>query len=123
MAATFTKEGEWFGSIKAGYETATKVAGKPDPADGFLWRRRIYTIDRARSGQGITAFAPNVGNTALGNTLYVKNGPDDKLYGNVNDTYLLQTDDVVPTPQGSGLWQEHQVAVSYSDWETWEIPV
>ena len=121
MAANFTLEGDWGGTIKAGYETATKVAGRPDPADGYLWRRRIYTIDRARSGQGLITFAPNTGNTAAGNTLYVVNG-DDQVYGNAADTYLLQTDDVTPTPQGSGMWREHQVAISYGEWEQWEIP-
>ena len=121
MAATFTKKSEWFGSIRAGYETATKVAGKDDPAEGYVWRRRVYTIERKRNGQGLTAFSPNVGNTTTGDNLGVQNGPDI-IAGNGDDTYLLQKDDVIPTPQGSGLWEEHQIAVSYQDWEEWEIP-
>jgi hypothetical protein len=122
MATVWTKAGDWFGSIRAGYETATKVAGQPDPAAGYLWRRRIFTIDRARSAQGLVSFDPQTGNTAAGNTLYVVNG-SDKVFGRASDIYLLQKDDAIPTPQGSGLWQEKQIAVSYGEWEEWEIPV
>ena len=121
MAATFTVEGAWFGRIEARYETAQKVAGKADPADGYLWRRKVYTITRARSGQGLTAFTPNVGGTTTGDNLSIVNGPDTQVF-NASDTYMLESDDVVPAPQGSGLWEERQVAVSYADWEEWEIP-
>jgi len=121
MAATFVTTGAWFGMIKAGYETATKVAGKPDPAAGFLWRRKVYTIERARSGQTLTAFTPNVGGNATGDQLSITNGADT-IQGAVADTYLLIKDDVIPTPQGSGMWEEQQLAVSYTDWEEWEIP-
>jgi hypothetical protein len=122
MAATFDITGDWFGSIRAGYETATKVAGKPNPTDGYLWRRKIYTIERARSGKTLTAFAPNVGGSTTGDNLTVQNGADI-IAGSASDTYLLQKDDVVPTPQGSGMWEEQQIAVSYTDWEEWLIPV
>ena len=122
MAAVFTTTGDWFGTLDAGYETATKVAGKPDPATGFLWRRKIYTIARARSGQELLSFTPNVGGTTTGDNLEIVNG-GDTITGNVGDTYLLQKDDVILTPQGSGMWEEHQIAVSYNDWEQWEIPV
>jgi hypothetical protein len=118
MSATFTKEGEWFGTIRAGYETANAVAGYPAPASGYIWRRRIYTIDRARSGQEILTYVPNVGNTATGDELYIVNG-DDTVYGNVSDIYMLQKDDIVPTPQGSGMWLEQQIAISYQEWEQW----
>ena len=121
MAATFTTTGDWFGSIKAGYETAGKVAGKSDPATGYLWRRKVYTIERARSGQGLLSFAPNVGGTATGDQLSITNG-GDTISGSALDTYLLEKDDVVPTPQGSGMWEEQQIAVSYTDWAEWEIP-
>jgi len=121
MAATFTTAGDWHGKIRSGYETATNVAGKTNPPDGYLYRRRIYTIERERSGQGLTAFTPNVGNTTTGDNLSITNGPDT-VSGNVADEYLLLTDDVLETPPGSGLWVEMQVAVSYTDWELWEIP-
>ena len=121
MAATFVTTGEWFGSIKAGYETATKVAGKDDPATGYLWRRRVYTIERARSGKTLTAFSPNVGGTTTGDNLTITNG-SDTIAGAAANTYLLEKDDVVPAPQGSGIWEEQQIAVSYTDWEEWEIP-
>ncbi len=121
MAATFVTTGDWFGVIKAGYETATKVAGKQDPATGFLWRRRVYTIERARSGQTLISFVPNVGGNTTGDKLSITNGADT-IEASVNDTYLLIKDDVVPTPQGSGMWEEQQQAVSYTDWEEWEIP-
>ena len=121
MAATFAITGDWFGSIKAGVETATKVAGKPDPATGYLWRRKVYTIERARSGQTLTSFAPNVGGTTTGDKLSITSGTDT-ISGSDANTYLLLKDDVVPTPQDSGLWEEQQIAVSYTDWEEWEIP-
>ena len=121
MAATFVTTGEWFGSIKAGYETATKVAGKADPATGFLWRRRVYTIERSRMGQTLTSFSPNVGNTTTGDKLTITSGADT-IQGSASDTYLLEKDDIVPSPQGSGIWEEQQIAVSYTDWEEWEIP-
>jgi hypothetical protein len=120
MSATFTKTGDWFGSIRAGYETANKVAGLPDPAPGYIWRRRIYTIDRARSGQQILTYVPNVGNTATGDDLCIVNG-GDTVCGTSGDIYMLQKDDIVPTPQGSGMWQEQQIAVSYQEWEQWAI--
>ena len=122
MAAIFTTTGDWFGSIRSGYETATKVAGKPNPTTGYLWRRKVYTIERARSGQELLSFTPNVGGSTTGDNLSVTNGADT-ISGAVADTYLLQKDDVVPTPQGSGMWEELQVAVSYTDWEEWLIPV
>ena len=121
MAATFVTTGDWFGRIRAGYETATKVAGKPEPTAGYLWRRKIYTIERARSGQTLTSFVPNVGGSTTGDKLTIKNGTDT-VSGAVADTYLLQKDDIVPTPQGSGMWEEQQIAVSYTDWEEWLIP-
>jgi len=121
MAATFVTTGAWFGTIKAGYETATKVAGKPDPETGYLWRRKVYTIERTRSGQTLTAFSPNVGGTTTGDKLSITNGADT-IEAGAADTYLLQKDDVVPSPQGSGMWEEQQIAVSYTDWEEWEIP-
>ena len=121
MAATFAITGDWFGSIKAGYETATKVAGKPDPSTGYLWRRKVYTIERARSGQTLLSFNPNVGGTTTGDNLSITSGADT-IQGGAGDTYLLEKDDVVPAPQGSGMWEEQQIAVSYTDWEEWEIP-
>ena len=121
MAAVFTTTGDWFGTIRSGYETATKVAGEPNPTTGYLWRRKIYTIERARSGQELLSFAPNVGGSTTGDNLSVTNGADT-IAGSINDTYLLQKDDVVPTPQGSGMWEEQQIAVSYTDWEEWLIP-
>ena len=121
MAATFATMGAWFGSIKAAYETAVKVAGKSDPATGFLWRRKVYTIERARSGQALLAFEPNVGGNATSDKLSVTNG-GDTISGSASDTYLLEKDDVVPSPQGSGMWEEQQIAVSYTDWAEWEIP-
>ena len=121
MAATFVITGDWFGSIKAGYETATKVAGKPDPQAGYLYRRKVYTIERSRYGQTLTAFSPNVGGTTTGDKLSIKNGTDT-IEGSNAQTYLLLKDDVVPSPQGSGMWEEQQIAVSYTDWEEWEIP-
>ena len=121
MAATFVLTGNWFGTIKAAYETATKVAGRPDPATGYLWRRRVYTIERARSGQTLTSFSPNVGNTTTGDKLSITNGTDT-VAGSAAQTYLLEKDDIVPSPQGSGMWEEQQIAVSYTDWEEWQIP-
>ena len=121
MAATFKKSSEWMGSIKGGYETAVKVAGKPDPQDGYLWRRRVYTVDRERICKGLLSFSHNVWNTASGDSLYVMNG-EDRISGNADNDYLLLRDDVIPNPPGSGMWKEVQVAVSYTDWEQWLIP-
>lgn len=121
MSATFVITGQWFGTIKAGYETATKVAGKPDPATGKLWRRRVYTIERSRFGQTLTSFSPNVGNTTTGDKLSITSGTDT-IAGSAANTYLLEKDDIVPSPQGSGIWEEQQIAVSYTDWEEWQIP-
>ena len=121
MAATFVITGDWFGSIKAGYETATKVAGKPDPQDGYLYRRRVFTIERSRMGQTLTSFNPNVGNTTTGDKLSITSGADT-IQGSAAQTYLLEKDDIIPSPQGSGIWEEQQIAVSYTDWEEWEIP-
>lgn len=121
MAATFVITGEWHGTIKAGYETAVKVAGKPDPATGFLWRRKVYTIERARNGQTIVSFSPNVGNTTTGDKLSITNG-SETIQGSAADTYLLLKDDIIESPPGSGIWEEQQIAVSYTDWEEWEIP-
>jgi len=121
MAATFTTTGEWMGTIRAAYETAQKVAGKPEPADGKLWRRRIYTIERHRFGKGVLAFSPNTGNTTTGDNLKITNG-GGVLQGNAADTYLLLKDDIIPNPQGTDMWKEAQVAVNYQDWEEWEIP-
>jgi len=121
MAATFAIASKWFGSIQAGYETASKVAGKADPQEGYLWRRRVYTIERSRLGQTLTAFSPNVGNTTTGDKLSITNG-GDTIFGSVGETYLLTKDDIVPSPQGSGIWTEQQIAVSYTDWEEWQIP-
>lgn len=121
MAATFVLTGDWFGKIKANYETAVKVAGKPDPTTGYLWRRKVYTIERARSGQTLTSFVPNVGGLTTGDKLSITNGADT-IAANIADTYHLEKDDIVPTPQGSGMWEEQQIAVSYTDWEEWEIP-
>ena len=122
MAATFTTTGDWFGKIEAKFETATKVAGKAEPKDGHIWRRKMFTITRSRAGQGLTAFTPNVGGTAVGSVLSIVNG-SDTITGNASDTYMLLQDDVVPTPQGSGMWEEQQVAVSFGEWEQWEIGI
>ena len=120
MATTFTKVGDWFGKIDANEETANSVAGAPTPATGFAYKRKVYVITRARSGQGLTAFTPNVGGTTTGENLCIENGPDE-ICGSSADTYLLQKDAVVPTPQGSGLWEEQQIAVSYGEWELFEV--
>jgi hypothetical protein len=120
MAATFTLTGDWFGTIDANYETANAVANAPAPADGFAYKRKIYLITRARSGQELTAFSPNVGGTTTGDNLCIVNGPDT-ICGSADDTYLLQKDAVVPTPQNSGIWEEQQIAVSYGEWELYEI--
>jgi len=122
MAATFTTAtGNWEGSLKGSYQTADKVAGLADPQDGYLWRRKIYTIERSRYGQTLSSFTPNVGGSALGNTLSVKSGPTT-ITGSATDTYMLLRDDVTPAPKGSDIWLEEQTAVSYTAWEEWEIP-
>ena len=121
MAATFVTTGEWFGSIKAGYETAKKVADLPALEKGYLYRRRVYTIERSRMGQTLLSFSPNVGNTTTGDKLSITSGADT-IAGSAADTYVLEKDDIVPTPQGSGIWEEQQIAVSYTDWEEWQIP-
>ena len=120
MAATFTTTGEWFGKIDANYETADKVAGAADPPTGFAYKRKVYVITRARAGQELLTFVPNVGNTTTGDNLCINNGPDT-VCGSGADTYLLQRDAVVPTPQNSGIWEEQQIAVSYGDWELFEV--
>ena len=120
MAATFTLTGDWFGQIEANVETANSVANAPEPDEGFAYKRKVYVITRARSGQGLTAFAPNVGGTTTGNNLSIVSG-DDTINGSSDDTYLLQKDAVVPTPQGSGIWEEQQIAISYGNWELFEV--
>ena len=120
MAATFTTTGDWFGKIDANYETADKVAGAQAAADGFAYKRKIYVITRARSGKGLLTFTPNVGGTTTGDNLSIVNG-GDTISASADDTYLLQKDEVVPTPQGSGMWEEQQIAISYGAWEQFEI--
>lgn len=121
MSATFAQVTDWFGSIQAGYETANKVAGKAAPQDGYLWQRKVYTIDRTRTGQTLTGFTPEVGNEVAGNTLSVTNGADE-IFASSSQTYIFLKDDMVPSPVGSAIWDQKQTAVSFSDWEEWEIP-
>ena len=121
MAATFTTTGEWQGTLRGSFQTANKVAGKPVPSDGYLWRRKIYTVERFRWGKGLLTYNPNVGGTALGGGLCITSGTTT-VCGNDADTYMLQKDDVSPSPPGSDIWKEVQIAVSYSLWEEWLVP-
>ena len=122
MGATFdTATGDWKGRVDGTYETANKVAGKEDPADGYLWRREIETWTRQRTGQGLSAFDTDAGDNVAGETLQINNG-DDTLNGPLGFVYLVQVNGIVPDPQGSGIWIESHVAVGYTEWEQWLIP-
>ena len=121
MATTFTKPGDWHGTFNGTSETTEKVAGRPAPAAGFLYRRDINRVDRRWFGQGLTGWAPTQGAEVLGNAITVQNGPDI-LTGSALDTYLTMVDEVNESPPGTGLWEQVQNFVNYSDWVEWKIP-
>jgi hypothetical protein len=120
MGATFTSNGDWEGRIRTTFETAKSVAGKT-PQDGYLFRRKILVLERQRVGKGLTAWVSTTGNSTTGDNLSFKNGADT-LTGGAGDTYMLKTNNCLPNPQGSGIWLETQVAVSFQEWAEWEIP-
>jgi len=121
MAATFTTTGDWHGTLNIGFETADKPVGKEPAPVGWKWRRKIYRIDRRRFGQGMLTYTDTVGGTAAGNLLTVTNGSDE-MAGSASQIYVLSKDKAVPSPQGSGIWEEVQSMTSYTDWALWEQP-
>jgi len=121
MATSFTKVGEWEGDIDSGFETAQKVAGLGDPGDGYLWKRTIYTISRSRVGNELLTFLPVVGTESAGDNLTVQNGALT-IRGNAAQTYVCTKDRCEPYPNGSGIWRQSQLWVSYSTWVEYQIP-
>ena len=119
MATTFTTAGVLQGSIKSAYQTATKVAGKDAPQEGFIWRRQVYTADLYRYGKGLTSFASLAGTRIAAATLSTTNGADSLAAS--GDPYLCTVNDMIPSPSGSGIWKEILIAVRYEDWEEWEL--
>ena len=119
MATTFTTASSLQGSIKSAYQTAVKVAGKPTPADGFIWRRQVYTADLFRYGKGLTSFASLAGTRVAAATLSTTNGSD--VLAASGDPYLCLVNDMIPNPLGSGMWKETLICVRYEDWEEWEL--
>jgi len=121
MGATFTTTGDWQGGIKGGYQTATKVAGLPDPPAGYLYRRQRSVSDRWRNGQGLTAWTSGAGNSVAGDDLDITNGPDSTSWGGEPD-YIVTANDLVADPPGSGIWKETLVAENFTAWALWAIP-
>jgi len=121
MATNFLLEGEWQGSLKGGYQTAQKVAGLPAPDTGKLWRRKRSISSRYRNGQGLLSWENRSGEVIPGDDLVITNGPDESNWGGEPD-YLITTNELVPDPQGSGIWRETMVAEGFTEWEQWEIP-
>ena len=119
MATTWTKvDPKWQGPIKGDFQTADKVAGKPVPAAGFVWRREFYTADLYRYGKGLLTFDSLAGDRVLATTLTTTNGADSLTAS--GDPYLIKNNSVLPSPSGSGLWKEVKLAVRYGEWEEWE---
>jgi len=121
MGATFTTTGSWQGEAVGGFQTAKKVAGLPNPADGYLWKRKRNVSKRWRWGKGLTAFTDSSGDNIAGDDLTVTNGDDTTLLAGQN-AHIITQNNVVASPPGSGIWKENMVAEGYTDWEQWEIP-
>jgi len=124
MGATFTTEDEWQGQIKSGYQTADKVAGLAAPSEGYVWRRQRYISDRFRIGQGLTSWSSDAGNRVYGDDLDITNGPDSTAGSAAGEPdYMVNTNDLIPYPPGSGIWKETYVAEGFSEWEEWLLVV
>jgi hypothetical protein len=121
MATAFTTTGLWFGQIDGAYETAKSVEGMKPPTVGWLYRRKKFTVNRARNGQEVQSFAPLAGTTSLGSALRIDNGGDN-LTANAEDIYLCEVDRLDPAPVGSAIWKQVQKWTHYEEWELWEIP-
>lgn len=123
MGADFTggSTGKWQGSIKPGYQTATKVAGLPEPDAGYVWRRSKYTVDRYRWAKGLVSFDSDAGDTVTGDTLSITNGAWSGAPLSGSLTFLVIANDLIPSPPGTDMWKETHVSEGYSDWEQWEI--
>ena len=111
--------GTWQGTIKGTYQTATKVAGKPAPQKGFVWRRQAYTADLFRFVKDVATFTSIAGTNVAASTLSTKNGANTLTAS--GDPYLVTANDLAPDPPGSGIWKEIKIAVRYDDWEEWEL--
>lgn len=121
MGATFTITGTWQGQIKGGYQTATKVAGLPDPPTGSIYRRKRNVSSRWRWGKGLTAWSSSAGEVAYGDDLDITNGPDSTNWGGEPD-YIVTANNLEAAPPGSGIWRETYVAENYTAWELYELP-
>jgi hypothetical protein len=119
MATTFTGgTSSLMGPIKSAFQTATKVAGKPEPDEGFVWRREYYTADLYRYGKTLTSFLSLAGNRVAADTLSTTNGGDTLAAS--GDPYMVVANDMNPDPVGSGIWKETLIAIRYGEWEQWE---
>jgi hypothetical protein len=121
MGATFTKTGEWQGDVNGGYETATKVAGLPEPDEGKIYRRKRNISSRWRNGQGLTSWTNSAGTEIYGDDLTITNGPDTTSWAG-EPKYLITQNELQADPPGSGIWKEIMVAENYTDWAQWTIP-
>ena len=123
MPVTATTEGEWKGSNSTGFETAKAVAGFPPPATGWLYRRNYLRIDQESVVKGATIFTTDVGSSiAAGNAdTRITNGADS-IELSASGDFIVQTDDLIPNPQGSGIWKHVRTLILYEDWFEWEIP-
>jgi len=121
LLAVFDLKGAWQGQVKSGYQTAQKVAGLPAPAEGSLYRRKKFISNRYRNLQGYSSGAGQAGEEIEGDDLSVTNGPDTTVLGG-EPAYLITANDLLPDPQGSGIWRETMVAEGFSDWTEWVIP-
>lgn len=122
MGVSATLSGDWQGgSITGGYETATKVAGLPNPASGKIYRRKRNVYSKWRYHQGMTAFSSDAGDEVVGDDQTITNGADEPVLAGEPDA-IITAHTIEPSPTGSGIWIERQTIEGYTEWAEYTIP-
>ena len=113
--------GSWQGKFTGGYETATKVAGLPEPATGKIYRRKRNVYSKWRWLTEVTSFSSLAGTTVTGDDQTVTNGADTPTYAG-EPSAIITSHELEANPPGSGIWIESQVIEGFTEWAEFTIP-
>ena len=116
MATTFTTVTDWAlsgidPSIQHG---GTRPAGtSQNAAAGKEWQRDQYTVNLYRTGVGMTAYAPRVGETTTGDNI-TWTGGGDTIAASAAYTYTCTDNPLIPAEPG--FWIEQITWVWSAAW-------